>query len=205
VKAIAAGGYHSMALKNDGTIVAWGDNSRGQTDIPPVARQGIQAIAGGLLYSLALTQTGSVIAWGSNRYGQTTVPPGALQNVTAIAAGDYYAVALKNDGSVISWGDDSLGVTEVPEQARQGVGTIAAGHYNTAVIFSSTFTLNAVPMGQSIRISWPGSISGIHLQASDAPTPGTGWIDITNQPTIMGGNNVIDLPLTGIHRWFQAR
>ena len=34
VKSIAAGYYHSVALKNDGTVVAWGDNSASQTTIP---------------------------------------------------------------------------------------------------------------------------------------------------------------------------
>ena len=32
--AIAAGNFHNLALKSDGTVVAWGDNSDGQTNIP---------------------------------------------------------------------------------------------------------------------------------------------------------------------------
>jgi alpha-tubulin suppressor-like RCC1 family protein len=34
VTAISAGAYHSMALKADGTVVAWGDDEWGQTDVP---------------------------------------------------------------------------------------------------------------------------------------------------------------------------
>ena len=35
VVAIAAGGYHSLALQADGTVVAWGYNGYGQTNVPP--------------------------------------------------------------------------------------------------------------------------------------------------------------------------
>ena len=33
-KAVAGGGYHSLALRKDGSIVAWGWNDRGQCDMP---------------------------------------------------------------------------------------------------------------------------------------------------------------------------
>jgi alpha-tubulin suppressor-like RCC1 family protein len=38
VTAIAAGDYSSLALKADGTVVAWGENRYGQTDVPAVNR-----------------------------------------------------------------------------------------------------------------------------------------------------------------------
>jgi hypothetical protein len=53
VTAIAAGQYHSIALKSDGTVVAWGDNSAGQT-IVPAGLSGVAAIAGGYSHSLAV-------------------------------------------------------------------------------------------------------------------------------------------------------
>jgi alpha-tubulin suppressor-like RCC1 family protein len=34
VVAIAAGYYHSLALKSDGTVVAWGYNYEGETNVP---------------------------------------------------------------------------------------------------------------------------------------------------------------------------
>ena len=39
VVAIAAGGYHSLALTSDGTVVAWGRNYEGQTTMPIGAEQ----------------------------------------------------------------------------------------------------------------------------------------------------------------------
>jgi alpha-tubulin suppressor-like RCC1 family protein len=34
VDVIAAGGAHSLALKSDGTVIAWGDNPYGQSTVP---------------------------------------------------------------------------------------------------------------------------------------------------------------------------
>ncbi len=50
---IAAGGYHTVALKNDGTVVAWGWNGFGQTTVP-AGLGGVTAIAAGVYHTVAL-------------------------------------------------------------------------------------------------------------------------------------------------------
>jgi len=51
----AGGGHHSLALRPDGSVVAWGLNNDGQCTVPAdlVATQ----IAGGGHHSLALTES----------------------------------------------------------------------------------------------------------------------------------------------------
>ncbi len=49
-----AGGCHSLALQSDGTVVAWGDNRFGQTNVPP-GLSNVVAIAAGYYHSLAIT------------------------------------------------------------------------------------------------------------------------------------------------------
>jgi len=77
----AVGGYgHTLALKSDGTVWAWGNNDRGQLGVGdtnnrslPVQVSGltnIVAIATGDQHSLALRSDGTVWAWGYNGYGQ---------------------------------------------------------------------------------------------------------------------------------------
>jgi secreted trypsin-like serine protease len=95
--AIAGGGFHSLALRANGTVVAWGDNTYGQTNVPADLTN-VVAIAGGGYYSLALQANGTVVAWGDNTYGQTNVPAD-LTNVVAVAGGYLHSMALENDGS----------------------------------------------------------------------------------------------------------
>ena len=56
VVAIAAGDSHSLALKSDGTVVAWGYNGEGQTTVP-AGLSNVVAIAAGGYHSLALLAT----------------------------------------------------------------------------------------------------------------------------------------------------
>ena len=117
VVAIAAGFGNDIALKADGTVVTWGDNQYGQTNVPS-GLSNVVAVSAGDGHYLALKEDGTVVGWGWNDYGQATgVPhgsPGAvtilgrpLTNVVAIAAGDAFSLALKADGTVIEWGDVS--------------------------------------------------------------------------------------------------
>ena len=99
VIAVAAGAWHSLALRSDGTVLAWGDDSDGQCDVP-LTLQPALTIAGGGYHSLALQANGSVVAWGADDYGQTNVPAG-LSGVIGIAAGNVAqrGVAPRWDGS----------------------------------------------------------------------------------------------------------
>ncbi|MGO8678866.1 MAG: hypothetical protein ACLQVX_23725 [Limisphaerales bacterium] len=110
VVAIAAGLAHGMALRADGTVAVWGDNSVGQTNTP-FALNNVVAIAAGDAHCLALRADGTVDGWGmwaappapDTSYWPVTVPAG-LSNVVAIASGDNQAMALKADGTVTIWG-----------------------------------------------------------------------------------------------------
>jgi hypothetical protein len=89
---MAAGGNHSLALKSDGTVLAWGYNESGQSTVP-AGLSGVVAIAGGGDHSLALKSDGTVVAWGATGSAQSTVPAG-LSGVVAIAGGEYHSLAL---------------------------------------------------------------------------------------------------------------
>src|SRR5687767_8745415 len=114
-KAIAAGDQHNVALKNDGTIIAWGYNKFGGVSTVPGGLSNVVAIAAGGSRSLALKNDGTVVGWGYSSFGATTEAPHGLNGVVAIAAGGSHSLALKNDGTVVAWGRNVSGESTVPE------------------------------------------------------------------------------------------
>jgi hypothetical protein len=235
--AVAAGGgsfedeasAHSFALKNDGTVWAWGNNVNGQlgngtntgSNIPVQVSglTGIIAIACGHNwdYSLALKNDGTVWAWGANTAGQlgngtttsSNVPVQVLiTGVTAIAAGAGHALALKNDGSVWAWGWNYWGQlgngttndSPVPlmTQAYTGITAIAAaqGHSlalkndGTVWAWGNNFYGECANGGGSSPIQVNGlsgiiAISANNVESAALKTDGTIWAwgnDFTGQP-----------------------
>ena len=100
ITAIAAGGNHCLALRADGTVYVWGDESG--ADLTPAAATNIVAIAAGYRFNIALKADGSVLAWGADDFGQSDVPPEATNSI-ALAAGVNHSLSFKADGTVVYW------------------------------------------------------------------------------------------------------
>jgi alpha-tubulin suppressor-like RCC1 family protein len=126
--AVATGNYHSMGLRSDGTIAAWGMCDVEQCDVP-VPNSGFTAIAAGDSHSLALRQDRSIAAWGSNEQGQLAVPQ-PNTGFVAISAGLLHSLALRSDGSIVGWGRNVSGETIPPAPNTDWV-AISAGGYTS--------------------------------------------------------------------------
>lgn len=130
---LSGGDSHSLALKTDGTVVAWGHNGYDQSTVPGGLTDVVQ-LSGGGRHSLALKSNGTVVAWGDDSLGQSDVPPG-LADVVQVAAGGYHSLALKSDGTVIAWGRNDYGQATVPGGLIHVV-QIAAGFYHSMALES---------------------------------------------------------------------
>jgi len=128
-KSISAGGFHSLALKKDGTLWAWGVNKLGQVGdrtkynrfIPVQIGEDDDwtSIAAGFSHSLGLRDDGTIWGWGWNVYGQlgddtrdngfAPYPVGEDDDWKEIAAGFAHSLALKKDGTLWAWGSNGYG------------------------------------------------------------------------------------------------
>ena len=150
---------HSLALKKNGTVWAWGSNIYGAlgnattnpslTPVQVLLLTGATKISAGGWHSVALKNDGTVWTWGWNIDGQLgdgtfvdkTIPTqvSGLTGVIEIAAGTYHVLALKSDSTVWAWGDNISGQigdnstidrnTPVQVVGLTGVVKIASGRF----------------------------------------------------------------------------
>jgi len=131
VKQVECGSQFTVALKDDGSVVAWGDNSFGQIKVPQDLGR-VKEIACGYNFVLALKEDGTLCAWGSNEYSECEIPSG-VKDIKTIAASGRHSLALKNDGTVISFGYNPYSAFDVPQDLT-GVKAIACSYNQNAAL-----------------------------------------------------------------------
>jgi alpha-tubulin suppressor-like RCC1 family protein len=133
---VTGGGGQSLALKTDGTVVAWGANYYGEGAVP-TNLVGVAMVSAGWYHDVALLTNGTVTAWGLNvpsiGYTLTNVPAN-LTNAIVISAQALHTLALRSDGTVVAWGyNTSYGETNVPA-GLTNVTAISAGYQFNLVV-----------------------------------------------------------------------
>jgi len=106
---VAAGPFHTVGLRANGTVVAVGMDYYGQCDVG--GWTGIIQLAAGGLHTVGLRANGTVVAVGYNYYGQCDV--GGWMDIIQVDAGYFHTVGLKDDGTVVAVGDNEYGQCDV--------------------------------------------------------------------------------------------
>ncbi len=122
---VAAGAYHTVLLRPDGTVAACGDNTYGQCDTGNWTD--IVQIAAGAWHTVGLKKDGTVVAVGRNTYGQCDVE--TWRGITQIAAGDSDTLGLTREGIPVKAGYHSYEDLLLLTDGKQ----IFAGDYAAAV------------------------------------------------------------------------
>ena len=132
---VAAGSYHTVGLRGDGTVVAVGRNDYEQCDVG--GWSDIVQVAAGDWHTVGLKDDGTVIAVGDNYLWQCDV--GGWTDIVQVAAGGMHTVGLKGDGTVVAVGDNYLGQCDVGDWsdiiqvAAGGMHTVGLKHDSTVV------------------------------------------------------------------------
>lgn len=201
VTKISGGSGHTLGVKSNGTVWAWGTNYLGMlgtnntssSNIPvqTIVLTSVSAVAAGAQHSLALRTDRTVWAWGQNAHGQlgngnvndslTPIQVSGISTAVAIAGGTEYSAALKADNTVWAWGKNSYG--QLGACGSCAFGGDGAPYSATPIqVFS-----NAVKIALGI----------FHTLA--IKTDGTVWVwgtgnGITSTPTAVAGlSNVTDI------------
>lgn len=202
--AVAAGGNTSLALRDDGTVVAWG---RGATEFP-AGLSNVVAIAAGAnaasdldfgsrgCHALALQADGTVVEWqytcaDCSPPHSTNVITG-LANVVALAAGANHSLALHADGTVTEWGMNVFGVADVPPGLTNVVAVAAGSLHSLALRRDGTvvawgYQVNGqtnVPLGLSDVVGVAGGPVGSLALRADGTVAAWGQhpLSLTNAP-----------------------
>ena len=146
-KKLDAGGWFSIAIKNDKSLWAWGHNDNAQfgdgSDIfinssssTPIKVSSIKKwsdISAGTNHVLALQDDSTLWAWGSNIEGQIGNNDTSMVHTPfkvdgtwrTISAGENYSMAIDSDKKLWGWGDNGFG--------ELGLGSTISKHTPTAV------------------------------------------------------------------------
>jgi alpha-tubulin suppressor-like RCC1 family protein len=122
VDRISAGASHSCAIKSDGTLACWGDNTYGQSTPPSGV---FTQISAGSYHTCGLKTDGTLACWGRNIEGQSTPAAGIF---TQVSAGGWHTCGLRSDGSLSCWGDNTYSQSIPPSGTFTQV---RAGAYHT--------------------------------------------------------------------------
>jgi alpha-tubulin suppressor-like RCC1 family protein len=108
---ILATGSRTYVLNVDGTVIAAGENDKGQCDV--AEWRDIVAVSASYYHTVGLKANGTVVAVGDNEYGQCNVTD--WRDIVAISASSKHTVGLKANGTVVAVGDNNEGQCNVTD------------------------------------------------------------------------------------------
>ena len=203
---VSAGNVHSLAVKTNGTLWAWGDGFFGQLGngafgnaTPNVTQVGTAndwlTVSAGNRFSLAIKTTGTLWSWGLNSVGQLgqgnltnlNLPTqvGTANNWLKIDAGNQHSLAIDNAGFMDAWGDNTFG--------QFGNGTFTSSLIPIIVSSANNWTEVSAGFDHSMAIDASGILFTFGNNTNGQLCDGTNTTSNTMIPISFGGAGTVTL------------
>jgi hypothetical protein len=197
----AAGGFHTVGLQSEGTVLAVGKNESGQCHVGDWTN--VVQVSAGYEHTVGVRCDGTVVAVGDNFYGQCDVS--GWTNITQVAAGYRHTVGLKSDGTVVAVGSDSYGQCGV--SGWTNITQVAAGYRHTVGLESdgTVVAAGSDSYGQCGVSGWTNIIQiaagGYHTVGltSDGTVLAVGFNDIYGQCNVGDWENIAQVAAGELH------
>ncbi len=185
---ISAGTYHSVAIRDNGVVYAWGYNVHGEVGDGTVTERqsptmvksltNVVGVRSGTYHNIALRNDGTVWGWGYNASGElgdgstiTKITPTRVKNVSkivSIATRHYHNLALQSDGTILSWGFNNYGQLGHHPGTNQLEADVVEGIDNVIAIATSIHTSYAVKTDGTVWV-WGANNYGQAGQGTTTP------------------------------------
>jgi alpha-tubulin suppressor-like RCC1 family protein len=193
------------AIRADGTLWSWGDNSQGQlgdgttvNKSSPVQVSGggsWSSVSAGKSHRLAIKTNGSLYAWGNNAVGQfgdgtvifrssPTQIPGS-DSWTSVSVGEIFSVGIKQNGTLWTWGrnlEGQLGTLSAVNRSSP----IQIGTGSWTSVFATSSWVHAIDTNNKL-FAWGGNGVGqlgtndVVFRSSPVQISGGNWSKIAGQ------------------------
>lgn len=192
-KTIAAGPFHTFAVKTDGTALVtpyYGlpDFDYGQGDVSDWTD--LVEISAGAAHTVGLKRNGRVVATGDNRDGQCNVSN--WSRIVSVKACDYYTLGLRSDGTVVvtdgsqpsGWEDVVAIDGNLLAFGLRSNGTVVTERYDNFKGVTEWTRVTAIAAGlhHFVALRWDGTVLAMHNRYDDENDYGqsevSGWTDI---------------------------
>lgn len=206
VVSVSSGGSHTLAVKRDGSVWAWGANNYGQLGIaeagdrttPAFVMGDAVAVSAGSTHSFAIKRDGTLWAWGDNTYGQLGdgsvgarfQPVQVMRNVAMVSAGAGFSVALQKDGTVWTWGFNRTPGGTITGYTYLGLSNSAINSSSTPIRVLSNVTQIAAGYFGSLALKTDGTVWGWGQHGYGSPPAPNG--------SILAGSNTPQALLGGV-------
>jgi hypothetical protein len=167
VIAIYSAGVAFAALKEDGSVVTWGNSDLGgdSSGVSGLLSSGVVAVYSTLRAFAALKEDESVVTWGKSDDGgdSSSVSDKLTSGVVTIYSNIYAFAALKKDGTVVTWGG-----TIIPAEVQTeltNIITIYPNYSSFAALKNNNVSLNLNTLGIIINFIESLVINSVYMNS----------------------------------------